>query len=279
MRPGARLAVFAVAAVGVFAASFAAGRAVEPVGLSNAEPVEHGGAMEMAGGLPGLASTAEGFALVPTSDTQPPGRPAEYRFTIRGEDGAPVTVFDEEHTKRMHLIVVRRDFAGFIHEHPVMGADGTWTATLNIAEAGVYRVFADFVVDGDKHTLGADLFVPGSFDPIPLAAPKDSTAIADGYEVDLDAEIVAGEESELSFTIRRGGQLVADIPDYLGAKGHLVALRGRDLAYLHVHADEDRLSFAADFPSPGTYRLFIQFEHGGQVRTASFTINAEEASR
>ena len=60
---------------------------------------------------------------------------------------------------------------------------------------------------------------------------------------------------------------------YLGAGGHLVALREGDLAYLHVHPEEhgDAVSFMTEFPSEGRYRLYLQFKHGGRVHTAAFT--------
>jgi hypothetical protein len=277
VRAPAKLALFGLAAAGVFGAAFAAGGAVDPVGLSNAEPPAHEGTMAVSGGLPGLAATSDGFSIAPATVVLGDAGRAPYRFQILDDDGMPVTVFDEEHTKRMHLIVVRRDFVGFVHEHPTMAADGTWSTQLDLDEPGAYRVFADFVVEGDKHTLGTDLFVPGAFDPAPLPAPSALAELADGYEVDLDGEIVTGEESELAFTIRRHGTVVTDIPDYLGAKGHLVALRDGDLAYLHVHADEDRLVFETEFPSAGAYRLFLQFDHGGEIRTAPFTIDAREA--
>jgi len=273
----AKLALFGLVATGVFGASFAAGSAADPVGLSNAEPVEHAGVMTMGGGLPGLASTSDGFTIVPATDELPAGRRTAYRFAILDEDGETVTEFDEEHTKRMHLIVVRRDFEGFVHDHPTMDSDGSWSTHLDLDVPGVYRVFADFVVDGDKHTLGTDLFVPGDFSPVQVPAPAATADAGDGYEVEVDGEVVAGEESELAFTIRHDGEVVTDVPDYLGAKGHLVALRDGDLAYLHVHADEERLVFETDFPSPGEYRLFLQFSHGGEVRTAAFTVDAEEA--
>ena len=67
------------------------------------------------------------------------------------------------------------------------------------------------------------------------------------------------------------------IQDYLGAKGHLVALREGDLAFLHVHPDERRLQFEATFPTAGRYRLFLQFKTAdGQLHTAAFT---EEVTR
>jgi hypothetical protein len=68
--------------------------------------------------------------------------------------------------------------------------------------------------------------------------------------------------------------LAVDEP-YLGARGHLVALRQGDLAYLHVHpldeAAAGAITFATDFPTAGKYRLFLQFKHRGQVHTAAFT--------
>ena len=73
----------------------------------------------------------------------------------------------------------------------------------------------------------------------------------------------------------RNGAPVA-VQDYLGAKGHLVALRQGDLAFLHVHPDEHSLRFMAAFPTPGRYRLFLQFKTEGRVHTAAFT---QEVSR
>ena len=45
-----------------------------------------------------------------------------------------------------------------------------------------------------------------------------------------------------------------------------------DLAFLHVHPDENRLQFMATFPTAGTYRLFLQFKTAdGRLHTAAFT--------
>jgi hypothetical protein len=57
-----------------------------------------------------------------------------------------------------------------------------------------------------------------------------------------------------------------------------VALRDGDLAYLHVHPEEDRLLFETEFPTAGTYRLYLQFDHGGEIRTGELTVHAEEAT-
>ena len=72
----------------------------------------------------------------------------------------------------------------------------------------------------------------------------------------------AGAESRLAFDVTRDGKPVA-VEQYLGAKGHLVALRQGDLAFLHVHPDESSLRFMAAFPTAGRYRLFLQFKSRG----------------
>ena len=62
----------------------------------------------------GLASSLRGYTLAPTDPTLGVGVSTEFSFRIIGPNGAPVTAFDEEHTKRLHLIVVRRDTTGFL---------------------------------------------------------------------------------------------------------------------------------------------------------------------
>ena len=78
----------------------------------------------------------------------------------------------------------------------------------------------------------------------------------------------AGQEVELRFAVTKDGRPVQTEP-YLGAGGHLVALREGDLAFLHVHPAGD--AFEATFPTTGAYRLFLQFKVDGRVHTAEFT--------
>ena len=143
-------------------------------------------------------------------------------------------------------------------------------------DAGAYRVFADFrPAGGTATTLASDVLVGGRFAPRPLPAPATGVRV-DGYDVTLRTTgATAGREATLTYTVSRGGQPVAVQP-YLGASGHLVALRTGDLAYLHVHplkggADAGRIAFAATYLSAGRYRLFLQFRHEGRVHTAALT--------
>jgi hypothetical protein len=269
MSAPARLAAFAAALTVVFGAAALAGGAVgrihDPAAASEDEM-----SME-ADPIRGLAVSEHGLTLALASRTARPGASFELGFRVLGPDGRAVRSFDVEHTKRMHLIVVRRDLTGFQHLHPTLRADGTWVAPLTLPQAGVYRVFADFSVGGQPATLADDLQVDGDVRSRELPAPA-RTAETGGFHVRLaGAAVHAGRESELAFEVTRAGRPVA-LQDYLGAKGHLVALREGDLAFLHVHPDASSLRFESTFPDAGRYRLFLQFRVGGHVHTAAFTL-------
>jgi hypothetical protein len=264
-----KLAVFAVALAAVFGAAALAGGAVGPIHDPGAAAKDE---MEMAADpVHGLAVSENGLTLDLGRRTARPATAFRLDFRVLGRDGRAVRRFDLEHTKRMHLIVVRRDLTGFQHLHPTLRGDGAWTTPLALRQAGTYRVFADFSVDGKPTTLADDLQVDGAVSSRALPAPA-RTAAVDGFRVGLtDGAVRAGEESELTFAVTRGGRRVA-LQDYLGAKGHLVALREGDLAFLHVHPDASSLRFEASFPNAGTYRLFLQFQVAGRVHTAAFTL-------
>ena len=84
------------------------------------------------------------------------------QFRIVSSTGAPVKRYATVHEKLLHLIVVRNDLASFQHVHPTLDDDGTWRVPMNLARAGDYRVFADFMpAGGPALTLGANLHVAG----------------------------------------------------------------------------------------------------------------------
>jgi len=307
MNTALRLAGFGVGLLAVFGAAVGVGAAVTtatpaatpaaPAAAAAPHGEDHTGtgattAASLAGAATvpgGLMVSQDGYTLALADRSLPAGPQVPLRFEILGPDGAPVTRYDTEHDKDLHLIVVRRDQAHFQHVHPVLGDDGTWSVPVDLSAAGEYRVFADFTPTGHDGglTLGADLAVPGAYQPVPLPAPAPSAAVVDGYAVMLAGDLVPGRSSELTLTVSRAGAPVTDLQPYLAAYGHLVALRARDLAYLHVHpagAPGDGvtpagpgITFYATAPTAGDYRLYLDFQHDGVVRTAEFTVHAGQS--
>ncbi|SCL13712.1 hypothetical protein GA0070624_0211 [Micromonospora rhizosphaerae] len=238
-------------------------------------PVDQAGSADAAG----LSVTAAGYTLTPSSVDFPAGRAGELRFQIRDERRRAVIRFAVVHDKPMHLIVVRRDLTGYQHLHPTMAPDGTWSVPLTLPQPGVWRAYADFTAVADDGrqtavTLGVDLTSPGGYAPRPLPAPATSTTV-DGFTVGYEATPKAGESVPLRFRVRTDGG-AAPLERYLGAYGHLVALREGDLGYLHVHPetgrDGDVVTFWLTAPGPGRYRMFLDFQVAGVVRTAAFTV-------
>lgn len=301
MNVPAKLGVFTLGLGAVFGMAFGAGRLTGPVGTGDAPTgrapmAAHGGDDAHGSGGETHGSGHDGHAgddAVPAgllvSDhgytlARVPARAGEFAFRIVGPDGHAVTSFATRHDRRMHLIVVRRDLSGFRHVHPAMDADGTWRVASPLRGPGTYRAFADFQPAGAAPlTLGIDTAIAGAATPKPLPAPA-ATASTDGYTVALAGTLRPGQASRLTLTVSRDGRPVTDLQPYLGAYGHLVVLRQGDLAYLHVHPEGapgdgstlpgPAVTFNAEVPSAGLYRLYLDFQHDGTVHTAEFTAAA-----
>lgn len=295
MHTGVKITAYAAALAVSFGAAYGIGKGVDPV-TSPAKAADHGGHAADAsskedgqrGSAPagGLQVSDGGYTLDLETTRLEADKRSDLRFAVRDSKGRKVTAFKREHDKELHLILASRDLTTFRHLHPARADDGTWSIPVELPEAGDYRMFADFTpaAEGAENlTLGADLPVAGDYEPGTPATPS-RTAKVDGYTVALDGRLRPGAAEEVKLKVTRKGRAVKDLQPYLGAYGHLVALRAGDLAYLHVHPHGEPgdgttkpgpgISFSATAPSEGTYRLFLDFKHEGKVRTAEFTLAA-----
>ncbi|MEO7397420.1 MAG: hypothetical protein ABIW84_02545 [Ilumatobacteraceae bacterium] len=279
MNAATKLAAFAAVVATTFGAAAVVGAAVGPINVSGAN---HGSPSDdtEGGQRPrGLAISEDGYRLVAGSTTVTAGTPSTFSFRIVDDAGAAVKTFDALHERPLHLIVLSRNLVDYLHLHPTIDRDGLWTVGLPALTPGSYRVFADFQPTGAANvTLGTDVTVIGDVSAVDVPPPS-AVATVDDYTVTLAATPHVGD-TELAFTVALAGEPVRTDP-YLGAAGHLVAIRSGDLAYLHVHPHEDDaapvVTFTGEFPTAGTYRLFLDFSHAGEVRTAAFTVVVDDA--
>jgi hypothetical protein len=299
MHPAARLGLFGVGLLVAFGGAFGISAAVVPddarkdVGAQKDEGKTMTDHTPMGSGsdrvpVHGLSLSADGYVLSPVTAPTTVGQTGELTFEILTDDGEPLTAFAESHEKDLHLITVRSDGSRFRHVHPVLdAASGTWSMPWEWDAAGTYRMYADFAPDvadaPAKVVLTRTVDVAGDVTPVPVTGPKAGDEV-DGFDVALDGDLVAGASSELTVTVTRDGEPATALQPYLGAFGHLVALRHGDLAYLHVHAEGDEpeagdtsgpsISFMAEPPTTGLYLLYLDFQVDGKVHTAEFVVDA-----
>lgn len=302
MNAAGRLTLYGAGLAVAFAGAFAAAGAVVPDGFvndwkdKNQMSADHGGGHDAmtssnaATSLRGLSLAADGMVLSPVSAPDRAGAAGTLSYRILDADGRPVVRFARSHEKDMHLIVVRSDGSRFEHVHPILDtATGTWSIPWTWDAGGTYRVFADFVPateEAPSITLTRTVDVAGALNPEPATSVSRTTRV-DGFDVSIEGDLVAGRMAELDITVEREGRPVTGLQPYLGAFGHLVALREGDLGFLHVHAEGDEpragdtagptISFMAQAPTAGRYLLYLDFQVDGQVRTAPFVLDAADA--
>jgi hypothetical protein len=228
----------------------------------------------------GLAVADQGYVLRPRTTRFTAGETRDFLFTVFTPDGKPVTDFTRNSDQRMNLVVVRRDMSGYQQLHPIMAPDGTWSVPLVLDTPGSYRAFAEFLPGSATTpvTLGVDLDAPGLVEPGPIPKMSSSAKVGE-YTVIGTGDLIAGSVSQVWMHVIRDDVPVTDLDTYLGHAGRLVILREGDLAYLRVRPIEGprldtTIGFEVEVPSAGFYRMFLQFQHHGRVRTVEFTVLA-----
>ncbi|WP_259141174.1 heavy-metal-associated domain-containing protein [Tsukamurella ocularis] len=299
MNPAATLAVYGAGLVVAFGGAHGIAGAVVPDGTVarwNAQADQgHSGSGGPAAAAPaamaplkGVALSAEGLTFASVAAPRAVGEAGTLGFRIEDATGAPVTAYTTTHEKDLHLIAVRADGTQFRHVHPTLDrATGVWSLPWSWVEAGTYRLYADFApATGPAVTLTRTVEVAGGYAPADPAPSR--TAQVDGYTVTLDGDLVAGASSPVTLRVSRDGAPVTALQPYLGAFGHLVALRQGDLGFLHVHPEGTEpkpgdtggpaIAFQAQAPTAGRYLLYLDFQVDGVVRTASFVVDASASA-
>ncbi|MFJ7148912.1 hypothetical protein ACIQVT_12000 [Streptomyces sp. NPDC100445] len=299
MNTGVKITAFAAAAAVTFTAAYGVGAAADPIRQDPHPATRHAAHNGMSAGHgdghadatpAGLQISQAGYTLDLKTPRVTAGEKSELRFAIRDQQRRQVTSYRREHDKELHLILASRDLITYRHLHPTRATNGTWSTPVTLPNAGSYRVLADFTPAAEGApgiTLGADLAASGTYQAPAMPKPTAATTV-DGYTVTFDGKLTPGSAAEITLSVSRNGHPITDLQPYLGAYGHLVALRSGDLAYLHVHPNGEPgdgttkpgpgIAFTATAPSAGTYRLFLDFKHHGTVHTAAFTVQTDKTA-
>ena len=253
-----RLGAFALVLLGTFGTAYAVGEKL-PGHTHGAVGRTHNG-MNMGSPVPPGFENG-GYQLVTDGISA-----GVATFHLNNADGTPVTDFTEAHGAILHTVVIRPDLSDFNHVHPTVDADGSWS--VDLPAPGPWHI----VFDSTPASASGPIVVAANLDDeVPVATvalpPPDDT-------VEVDGLIVARTGFNFTYTAADGGAATGLEP-YLGQPSHLVAIRQGDLAYTHLHPSDGMsgmFMFGTGITEPGTYRLFLQFGHNGQVLTVPFTV-------
>lgn len=169
----------------------------------------------------------------------------------------------------------------------------------NFPYSGDYTLFSDCQPMGESESLSVltqtmegspapEVSIDTTLRDTVIKDTKVSLHVNDDKAGSKDAsEVKAGEETTLQFELKQSGsgEPVKDLRPYLDAMGHLVVVRqstqqppilNRD-SYIHAHPNSasvaGKVSFKTCFPEPGNYKLWGEFDRGGQKIVADFWIS------
>jgi hypothetical protein len=224
-------------------------------------------------------------AFVFTADTAKANETTELTIQITDHDGNPVNDFDLNHEKLLHLIIVNQDLSYFNHIHPEFEGEGRFTINTSFPAGGEYKLFADFMpTGGSSTTLSERVRVEGQEQPqTVISADTKLVKEVSGKEVKLAlSRSKPKEDVTLTFNIKdaKTKKGIVDLEPYLGAVGHVVILSADGEQYIHVHPLDERATgpvaeFSTSFPIGGTYKLWGQFQHEGEVFTVPFVVEVK----
>jgi hypothetical protein len=225
------------------------------------------------------------------------GKPTHLSLVITEQKvGEPINQFDIIHDKLMHLIIVNsEDLSHFAHIHPRLDKEtGVFHITHTFAKAGKYKMWIDVKPKGGiQQILTAFAFnVEGQPAHTPANITSDKTFVKEvvtygqRYQITLDFQpqkLGVGKDAKMTFEIRdANGKPISNLEPLMAAGGHCVIISAEGHDFLHVHPTEEvddvsswrggpSISFLANFPKPGLYRTWGQFQHEGRLLTADFT--------
>ena len=230
------------------------------------------------------------------------GKPVTISFSIEQPDGTDLARFKTgpgPHTG-VHLILVRKDLAYIIHQHPPVGGK-TISKTVVFPAPGPYRMVVDVYPATAQQQINANfqlfgwIHVKGAYLPKALPRPDVVTTV-DGYRFTLSGaeHLKAIDPALVTVHVTGPGGKAPTFTPWFGALAHAIFFRHQSLDYFHTHVcspgvsgctsvlgaakvvgrstTPGKLSVGVLVPAPGTWRLFLQCKLDGKVLTAPFTL-------
>lgn len=246
-RAGVALLAVAVAAGGVWWSEqrpqgVAIAAAHDETETTGHEPDGHPSDQHQSQPGPTVAPAAAGLLVEwSTEPAQPrPGEPVVISYHVVDErSGETITDLPLNHERPMHLIITSQDLAQFDHVHPELGADGVYRIETTLAAPGGYRLFSEFVFNGETVLDERAVTVGDAPGATADLAPDLAAKTVDGVTVALaePPPVQAGAAVQYTFTVSQDGQPVTNLSPYLGAAAHVAIVSEDSESFAHTHGE------------------------------------------
>ncbi len=236
--------------------------------------------------------TAENSATTQAKLTAPaeikPNETAAFVIDIQDSEGEAIADFEIFQEKIMHLIVVSDDLHFYDHIHPEYKENGRFEVKATFPQPGNYTLFSDYKPSGQNEQVSVLQAEVSGNNPATPEVDLNRSKTFDDTEVELTLSqptLKAGEEVTVMFNLKdkANNQAVDDLQPYLGELGHLVIVKNSSpltrADYIHAHALKDtsdgQVHFVTNFPEPGKYKAWGQFNRNGKIVTADFWLDVQ----
>lgn len=204
----------------------------------------------------------------------------QYSFDLVDQNSKALSDEDltETHTKKLHFIAYDASLHEFNHVHPTFDG-GKWNVELNLPVNGKYFFWAQGQVqNGSEFSTFVNTQIQGGQAELPVVPVGDHRKNSDqGTIVELAGnKLRAGKMAMINFTISREDGTTPEITPYLGAFAHVIAVSPDGDELTHVHpmegGDPNTGMLHATFPTPGDYKIWIQFNDKGELKTVPLSV-------
>ena len=190
----------------------------------------------------------------------------------------------------MHMIVVSNDLRFFDLVQASYTSNQNLQVKPKFPAPGDYTVFSDYNPFGVKELVSVEkVSIPGEV-PFPTeleSFSKTKTLSDTKIRLNLsEPNIKAGKQVTLKFDLKQASnnKPIKDLKPHLGQKANLVIIKSSSSLTNSDYIDTEtiknspnnQVNFTTKFPQPGTYKLWLQFNRNGKLKTADFwvTVNS-----
>ena len=181
-------------------------------------------------------------------------------------------------TKILHFIAYDSSRNEFNHVHPVFNGK-FWSVDLNLLVNGQYFFWAQGqLLDGTEFSVFTKALIKDGkpeLPVIPLVETRNASDRMTTVTVD-NSKLKAGVTAMLSYKVSRLDGKAAVITPYLGSIAHIIAAAPDGDELIHVHpmavSDPNSGMVHATFPSAGDYRLWVQLNDQGELKTIPLSV-------